>query len=277
MPIIGGVQCEELREGYDEEITDRGPGASKGFLCAWADRYAVANGLLGLSSGTGSGGPVNLTAPQQWPESRNMFVQNVSITGKGKAIQGPLQIEFAMAVVTAHYGVLQWGATPLPYMSIDPSTPFTYASQNISFSREMVTVPKSSVTLANGHKLKDLPYAFPIVHAIMTIQLHRVPYLPAVQILNAMKKPLNSTTFLGVAPGHLLFAGCDNHMEAASDGTYTQSLSYVFDYRSVLAHDEAFDPDGSSGPQQVRYNGAAILLRSDLSTLIPASYGGNGP
>ena len=141
----------------------------------------------------------------------------------------------------------------------------------------MVTLPKSSVTLANGHKLKDLPYAFPLVHAIMTIQLHRVPYLPAAQIVTAMQNPLNNTTFLGVAAGHLLFAGCDNQMNAASDGTYTQSLTYVFDYRSLLAHDETFDPDGSSGPQQVRYNGAAILGRSNLAALIPSAYGGAGP
>lgn len=276
---IGGVVCQEMREGFEEGIHEQGPHATKKFLCDWASRFTVANTFLGLVHGTGRGSAVTLTTPMSYPESANLLAREITIEGRGKYTDGPVQGQFVQAVITVNYGVPTWGAIPLPNMSIDPGSPFTYATQDIDFSREMVTLPKSSVTLANGNKLKDLPYAFPLVHAIMTIQLHRVPYLPAGQIIAAMQKPLNDSTFLGVAPGHLMLAGCKNHMQAMSDGTQTQELTYVFDYRSILAHDEVFDPNGTGGPQQVRYgsvSGPAILLRSNLAALIPSAYGGQG-
>lgn len=274
---IGGIVCEELREGFEEGVGDSGANATKKFLCNWADRYTVADAIMFRATGTGTGGPVTITSPMPYPESPNMLAREIAIEGRGKYTQGPIQGQFAQAVVSVNYGVPTWGAIPLPNMSFDPGMPFVYATQDIDFSREMVTIPKSSVKLANGHKLKDLPYAFPLVHAIMTIQLHRVPFLPAAQILTSMQKPLNNSTFLGVASGHLMFAGCHNHMEALSDGTQVQELTYVFDYRSILAHDEVFDPDGTSGPQQVQNNsGTPILQRSNLAALIPSAYGGGG-
>lgn len=275
--IINGISCEELREGFEEGIRAQGPHATKRFLCNWADRYAVANGLIGFSTGSGPGGPIVQTPAMRYPESTNMFAQEVTIEGKGKATQGTLQIQFTQAVVTANYGVPQFGYTGQPYQSIDPSAPYVYATQEVDFGREMVTLEKSSVTLANGHKLKDLPYAVPLPHAVLTIQLQRVPYLPAQAILVAMGKPLNSVRFLGVDPGYLLFEGCKSHMEAMSDGSYSQNLTLVFKVRPVLRWDETWDPDGTSGPQQVRYNGLPILQRTDLSTLIPSAYGGTGP
>lgn len=272
---ISGIVCQELREGFEEGIHEQGPVATKKFLCDWADRYTMANGLLGLVTNTGgAGGATTLTNPARYPESNNMFAREISIEGRGKATQGPLQIQFAQAVITVNYAVPQYNYLPNPDISLDPAAPYVYATQEIDFSREFVTVEKSSVTLANGHKLPDLPYSFPLAQAVMTIQLHRVPYLPAAQILMAMQRPLNSATFLGVDPGYLMFNGCRSQTDASSDGTYTQSLTYVFAYRPVLRWDEAFDPDGVSGPQQVRYNGAAILLRSDLSGLIPSAYRG---
>ena len=272
---INGIVCQELREGFDEGIHQDGPVATKKFLCDWGDRYAVANGLLGLVTHTGGvGGTTTLTTPARYPESSNMFAREISIEGKGKATQGPLQIQFAQAVITVNYNVPQFNYLPNPDISLDPTAPYVYATQEIDFGREFVTIEKSAVTLANGHKLKDLPYAFPIAQAVMTIQLHQVPYLPAAQILTAMQRPLNDATFLGVAPGYLMFNGCKSHTEASTDATYTQSLTYVFAYRPILRWDEVFDPNGVDGPQQARYNGAAILLRSDLSSLIPSAYRG---
>lgn len=275
---IGGVSVEEMRDGFEENVSERGPGGTKKFLCDWSGRYAVANALLGFSTGTGSGGPVVTVPPMSWPESPNMYVREIKIEGKGKATQGAVQIQFAQAVITASYGTSSgWSPLPLPNMSIDPGSPYTYATQEIDFGREMITIEKSAVVLANGNKLKDLPYAVPLPHAILTIQLQRVPYLPAQAILVAMGKPLNSVAFLGVQPGYLMFDGCKSHMEAMSDGSYSQNLTLVFKVRPVLRWDETFDPIASGGPQQVLYNGLPILQRSNLATLIPSAYGGQGP
>lgn len=268
--LIGGISCEEVVDGFQEGIHEGGPVATKKYLCAWASRYTVANTFLGLA--TYSGGPsgtVTLTRPLQYPESPNMWAREIVIEGRGQPTQGSSQIQFVKALITVNYGVPRFPYTSNPDQSLGP---FVYATQDIDFSREMVTVEKSAVTLANGHKLKDTPYAFPLATAVMTIQLHRVPFLPGAAIITALQKPLNNATFLGVDAGYLMFSGAKTHEEASSDGTLTRSITYVFAYRPVLRWDEVFDPDGSSGPQQVRYNGAAILLRSDLSTLIPGAY-----
>lgn len=278
---IGGQSVEEMRDGFEEGVDGRGPHGTKKYLCDWSGRYAVANALLGFTTGTGSGGPVVTVPPMSWPESHNMYVSSVTIAGAGKSTQGALQIQFEKAIITANYGTSSgWSPLPLPNMSIDPGSPYTYATQELDYGREMVTIEKSAVFLANGTRLTNQNYAVPLPHAILTIQLQRVPYLPAQGILVAMAKPINSVRFLGVDPGYLMFDGCKSHMEVMTDGSYSQNLSLVFRVRPVLRWDEAYSPKAGEGPQQVRRNsaaGPAILLRTDLSTLIPSAYGGNGP
>jgi hypothetical protein len=278
---IGGVPVEEMRDGFEEGVDGRGPHGTKKYLCGWAGRYAVANALLGYTTGAGSGGPIVTVPPMSWPESPNMFVSSITIAGAGKSTQGPVQIQFEKAIVTANYGSSSgWSPLPLPNMSIDPGSPFTYATQELDFGRESITIEKSAVFLANGNRLKNQNYAVPLPHAILTIQLQRVPYLPAQAILVAMGKPLNSVKFLGVDPGYLMFDGAKSHMEVMTDGSYSQNLGLVFRVRPVLRWDEVYGPAPGDGPQQVRYGsaaGPAILLRTDLSTLIPSAYGGNGP
>jgi hypothetical protein len=272
---INGVSCEEVVDGFEEGVHSEGPVAQKKFLCAWSSRYALANGLLGfVTRQPGQTASVQITGPMAWPESPNMLAREISIEGVGQPTQGASQIQFPQAIVTANYGVPTWQALPYPDMAIDPTTPFVYATQDIDFGSEMVQIEKSSVALANGHKLADTPYAFPLPHAILSITLQRVPFLPAQAIITGMQRPLNNATFLGVSAGYLMLKGVKNHGEASTDGTFTQSLSYVFAYRPILRWDEVLDPDGTSGPQQVRYNGAAILLRSDFRALIPSNYYG---
>src|SRR5262245_45297020 len=271
--IVNGITCEELVEGFEEGINENGPYAVKKWLCAWSDRYALANSFLGFVSHTGGqGGSVLINAPLHYPESSNMLARTLTIEGRGKPSQGTKQLQFPQAVVTVNYGVPSWQAIPNPDMSIDPNNPFVYATQDIDFGREMLSLPGSSLTLANGNTLDDVPYSVPVPYAMFTITLQRVPYLPAQAIWTAMKKPLNTATFLGIPAGYLKFDGCKNHAEASTDGTYVQSLTYVFAARALLRWDETYDKNGTSGPQQIRYNGTAILQRSDLSTLFPSSY-----
>ena len=270
--VIGGVTCQEIVADFSEGIREGGPVAQKKYLCAWSDRYALANAMLGLTSGTSSGS-VSHTNPQQYPESRNMWAREIAIKGVGKPTQGTNQIQFVQAIVTVNYGVPQFGYLSYPQMSFDPGQPYVYATQEVHFERQMVTIEGSAVKLANGHQFNSpQPYAVPIPVAKLTISLQKVPYLPWPAIWAAMASPLNTATFLGVGAGYLMLEGADTHEEAATDGTYIQNVTYSFAARQILRWDEVFDPDGSSGAQQVRYNGSAILGRSDLSTLIPSAY-----
>jgi hypothetical protein len=275
--IIGGVACEELVDGLEEGVREGGPYAVKKYLCDWGSRYQLANAFLGLVNGSGGKTPsVTFQKPQQYPESRNMWAREIAIKGVGQPTQGPLQLQFPKAIITVNYGVPQFGYLQYPDQNLDPSKPYIYATQEIHFSREMVAIDNSSCTLANGHSLNTtIPYSFPLPVANLTIQLHKVPYLPWAQIWDSMQNPLNDSTFLGVDRGYLMFNGADTHEEASTDGTYVQELTLNFSARGILAWDEMFDPDGVSGPQIVYYNGSGIIGTSDLSLLIPTAYEGS--
>jgi hypothetical protein len=273
--VIGGVECLEVSEGLQEGIHDQGPEASKKYLCLWANRYALANAFLGLVTHTGGqSGSVNYTPPLTYPESANMYARGINIEGRGKPTQGAKQLQYPYAVITVDYGVPTWQGSATPDMSIDPNTPFVYATQRISFGRELLTIPNSALWQANGARLSEMPYSAPHPYAVFNIVLQRVPFLPAPAILTAMRRPLNETTFLGVDPGYLRFDGCENEGQAASDGTFVQSLSYTFTARLLLRWDETYDKtDGS--PQQLRFGnaaGTAVLRRSEFRTLIPSNY-----
>lgn len=274
--VIGGVVCQEIVEGLEEGIHDQGPVAQKKYLCDWGSRYALANAMLGLVHGQGGTNPsITFQVPQQYPQSLNMWAREISIKGVGQPTQGPVQLQFPKAIVTVNYAVPQFGYLSNPDQSLDPSNPYIWATQEIDFARQSLTIERSSLQLANGHKFATTqPYSLPLPTVIMSITLHKVPYLPAAQIITAIQKPLNNATYLGIGAGYLMFNGGKSHMEASTDGTYTQELTLNFAYRPLLRWDEVYDPDGVSGPVQVQYNGAAILLRSDLSTLVPSAYHG---
>src|SRR5262245_42277258 len=163
--VVGGILCNELVEGLVEGVREGGPYAQKMYLCAWNDRYRLANNLLGLV--TSSGAAINLTLPLGYPQSTNMLAREVEIEGVGRPTQGPAQLQFPYARVTVRYAVPTWTPTPNPNTSIDPEKPYIYATQRVDFGREFVNVEASSVRLANGHSV-NLPYSFPIPHAILT-------------------------------------------------------------------------------------------------------------
>src|SRR3954469_7744122 len=106
---IGGIACEELVEGFEEGIHEQGPVATKKYLCAWADRYTVANTFLGLVTHSGGvGGSIVLSAPLPYPESQNLYAREIAIGGRGRPSQGTRQLQFDRAVVTVNYGVPQF-------------------------------------------------------------------------------------------------------------------------------------------------------------------------
>jgi hypothetical protein len=278
---INGVSCDELVEGLSEGIHGEGPVAVKKYLCDWSSRYAVANGLLGLATNSGgeNGSIVFGSGPARYPESPNLLAREVGIEGVGQPTQGTSQIQFPKAVITVNYGVTPWQPVVYPQMSFDPAQPFVYATQRISFTRETITIPNSQLYLANGNRLDDTPFGMPIPNAVLTLTLQRVPFLPsAATVWNAMRKPLNNATFLGIPAGYLKFEGLENNEEAMSDGTYSQQVTYTFVARSRLRWDETYDKDPAvTDPQQIRRGssaGTAILERSNLAALIPSAYYG---
>lgn len=270
---INGVVCQELVEAFGESFDlTQGPSARKGFLCPWANRYAVATGLLGLSNTTHVGGLITLQTPLQYPERTTMYAHQIEIRGVGTPTQGTAQLQWTNAVVSVTYQCLPWSFAGIDYMQLDPTHPYIYAEQNMSFSSEFITVPGKGVKFVTSGKPLDQDWGFMSPKLDMQITLKYVPYLPVVAILAALQAPINSATYLGVAAGYLLFNGAENHQTRMSDGTFTQDVTYSFSYRPIAPWDYTYDGANNIWDKVVGLGGAAIIARSDLSTIIPADY-----
>lgn len=91
MTIINGIHVHELP--YDPKAP------RQSYLVPdWADRYAVANGLLGLPG----------AEPGQHPTVKDAFVTRITIHGAGPARQVGGFLAYESALVTAEYSVPQF-------------------------------------------------------------------------------------------------------------------------------------------------------------------------
>lgn len=270
---INGVDCLELVEDFSEGIGESGPSAAKKFLCEWASRYAVANGLLGFVSHTGGqGGSIVFTGPMAWPESPNLLAQAVRIKGVGKPSQGTRQIQWPYAIVEATYGTPTWGAIAYPDNSIDPGTPLVYATQEIDISLDSYTIPASAVQVTSPTAPFAKDITIPYAVAQISITLHRFPYNPAAGLFVLTGK-INSAAFLGCGVGKLRFNGGKTSTTASTDGTQTRDVVLSYSFRNIARWDERFHPNGTSGWKAIQDKaGNGLIGLADLRQTIPPSY-----
>lgn len=274
MAFVNGIACEELIGEFREGASSGGPFASKGYLCNWADRYPLANSFLGLATVSG-GTSISFPAPTPYPESLNMYPNSVEIEGVGRPSQGAKQIQWPYAIVRVHYGVRQYGVFPADdpggVNSIDQTMPLVYATQELDFASTWITIPKTSIKLADGTKL-DQDFGMRVPQTDMSITLHKMPYLPGTLITNVMGSPINSAKFLNCPAGYCLFNGAKVRRSASTDGTFTQEVTYSFSFRAIAPWDYMFAPDGSGWKKVVTQGGADVISRGDLSVLFTYPY-----
>lgn len=269
---IAGISCQEIVRNYGESATLQGVGSRKGYLCNWTDRFTVARGLLGFKTTTSVGGTISITAPSRHPELLNCYCTQVEFEPVGTPSQGASQLAFSQCIVWGIYGSMNftWGAGD-PYQNIDPSTQFVYARQTLDIGTEVITIPGTKLKYSGGGPLEQ-DYGLKLALVDMNITLYQVPYLPA-QAIIPLAGAINSSTFLGVAAGYLLFNGIHNEMQVAVDGSYTQDISYSFTYRSQ-PWDYAYD--GSSGRNNwykvLRADGTDLVTRQSFAGIFPGEY-----
>lgn len=271
---INGIQCFELvaqyREGFE---LGQGQSGNKAYLCNWSDRFTVAQGLLGLSSTVSVGGVITLNTPLAHPQMANCYAHSIDITGMGPPIQGSGNIAFATAVVAVNYTNLPWTFSGFDYMQLNPATPYVYAKQNMDMSIQYVSVPGRMLKFSGSGKPIGQAFAFPVPIIQMSITLIRVPYLPSQQaLLAATNGPLNSASFLGCAARFVMFNGMRNEQTRATDGTFTQDITYSFSYRPVAQWDRAYDASVPGWAQVVDTSGNPMMGATDLNGLIPSIY-----
>mgnify|MGYP003385898525 CR=1 FL=1 len=275
MAVIGGITVYELRESFQETASQQGINATIAYLVpTWADRYQVANTLLGLTTVTGANF-VTHSRPLQYADSPNMWAQRVSIKGVGKCTQGPRQVQFEQAIVQCEFGIPDFHydrtSDPNGRNSFDPANPYVYASQTLDFGTQIIQLKANTLKLSGDTFAYPEPYGIPVQVVNMGLTLHKLPYLPAAAT-RAVAGNVNNASFFGCAAGTLRFDGVKTQITMNSDGTRTQDAQYAFAYRPVAAWDKVLHPNGTSGWTQLQYNGASILTSIDFTTLIPTAY-----
>jgi|GEM_PF-2247135 len=279
---INGVVCQEEVNGNSESFDIlTGPQATKVFICAWNSRWSVITGLLGLNSAASIGGAITLQLPARYPDFQqtavSLYASSVSVQGIGSPYQNTYSVGYTDARIIVNYRSMPWSFQGLSQNDfnnqIDPAHPYVYAEQNMSFTSEAITVSgrftyfSSDLTKPTG---ADWGFRSPLVN--FNIALKYVPYIPAAAIITATAAPINSTTYLGVSAGKLLFNGCETHQTRMSDGSLTQEAAYSFSYRPIAPWDYSFNGATNAWEKVVDSAGNPIQQRSDLTSIIPTYY-----
>lgn len=278
MAVINGITVQELyKPGVTETAGLRDPTtATKAYLVPrWTDRYAVANGLLGLTSYTGH--TVGISVPLPYPDSPNIHCLSISIRGVGGFSQGANQCQWDSAVIECNFGLNNFDISlnndSGGQNSFDPTQPLIYANQSLSWGGQVIEIPGKALRYAGTGKV--LSVGFPKFVGVLNFSctLMRLPYMPPAAA-RTIPGTVNSVTFWDCAPKTLRFDGFQTERQYSFGGTTLQDVTMSFAYRPEAAWDMNFNEDGVSGWTAITYNGATPLVTTDLSTLIPTAYFG---
>ena len=277
---IAGVPCIELVRGNDEGIASgRGPELTKAYACNWADRFKVANALIGVTTVYTSGGPVSFDLPLRHPESPNAFARDVKITGRGKPYQGPYQLAFDVAEITVRYAAPAYGIIPSPEESMqgfDPDTTFIYCTQSINHAEEMIEIPGNCLVYqaSGGNKPFVKPLMVPFAHAVFSLTFHEMPYLP----VNTLQyyNHTNNGKFLGISgQGKVRFKGSGTVRNWSTTGPPTQTVTNTYEYRPSYDWNMMPNPIDSTSSDwaKVSYKDGSLLYPyADLMQTLPQGY-----
>lgn len=217
----------------------------KKYYVAWADRFTFANQALGLSglqgAASGTTGWIRKT-PFRYPESPNLFARAVEIEPEGRWHDTPADpttpIVWDQAVITVSFETPQFGFT----MDMDPGQvnslglnqdeqqALLWATQELDYGSEYLQIPKKSLYWDSDGAPVGQPVARRIQTITMNISWEYFPYIP-MGIIGQYVDRLNLNTFLGCAPGTVLFGGLKTRREFSTDGTVAQKVMISLKYR----------------------------------------------
>ena len=243
----------------------------------WSDTDAFINALLGAATVTGGpGGTVVRISPHQHPLSPNLYCQSAEVVeGVGKPLTNvngyPSYAEGA--IIRAEYRAPRYDIVSNPNNSFDPSptSPITYATQELDFGTETYTIANNQYLFSSGPevgKLLGIPARIQIPLTTMVLTFERLPYIPMVAA-RAKRGRVNSSTFLGAAAGLVLFEGCRSSRSFNTDGSIVQSIQMVFKERDAANPWNSMPSrrDATWYPVEA-IGGAKLFLTTDLTPLI---------
>jgi hypothetical protein len=219
----------------------------------WSVSDQVVNELMGITQRTGES--TIRTGPHQHPLSPNLCCADVQLEGMGVPVLNSQGVPNYSGGFFAHctYRVPPYQQyqtqDPANNHQIDPDNPILWCTQELDFDTEVyisetakyIWETDSGIDPLDG-KRTDVPVKVTLGVTTMTLTYHRLPYLP-MGMVRTLRNKVNSSTFMGVAAGKLLFLGGKTTREINNDGEITQRVTLVFkerdqDWRKFLRPDE---------------------------------------
>jgi hypothetical protein len=232
MPTLNGIAFKILEEGFSKGIDQGGPFYRCIFMIEnWDDTDAFCNALMGFGTSTGpiTGITVTRGVPYAFPTSPNLYTVSATVVqGLGKLTTNAESLPGydAGALVACEFRPppYNFSGADNPNHNIDPTNPLTWCSQELSWSSETKTISAAATVPPS------IPASITIHNLVMTLTFHKLPYLP-MGIADSVIGCVNSTLFLGVAAGLVLFKGPDTHRDFNTDGSVVQEVKMVFHKR----------------------------------------------
>jgi hypothetical protein len=277
MPTLNGIDYVHLIDGFSKGIDDRSPWIRVVYkINSYDDTNKFANALLGFGTSTGpiTGPTVTKGVPHACPLSTNLYANSATvIEGLGSPILNadgfPNWDGGALIQVEYRPPPCNFSGADNPNHNFDPSTPITWATQELDFSTQTFTLPNSKMKFVDTNDPVDVYVKFEIPITIMTLNFAKVPYMPMTAVRNCRGR-VNDATFLGSPAETVLMKGAKTTREFNTDGSVVQRVVITFEERDA-AHPWNSLPSASSPTFRavISQTGSVKMYRTaDLSQLL---------
>jgi hypothetical protein len=216
-----GVQVWD--EGTEENFVRTGNStAIRTMLCAWEDRITIINQIRGGAVEIGA--YYFYTPSQVYPDAPFLPFDSIHVEG--------LPGEDGLSVGPNGLVAYKYARLRITYKSLDYFDGVTTGTLSLDYATQCVTLPQSAPTyqFPDGTPLapQDSP---PIRLGVVTLVQTRknLAALPSALVQN-LAGCVNSVTFLGGAPGTVLFDGAHADRRLTTTGAENWDMTYKFLY-----------------------------------------------
>ena len=289
MIALNGINAREQWDGFKKTWNASGPQVVKPYLVDFAHADAFMTAIMAASPPAGTAPGTVAIGRHQCPENPSLYAMECECEYVAETdITNNDRPHFIGAIVTVTYGILPWDFKPNDDPGgvnsfeddANPGQSYPYATQEIDFGGEFLTLPKGSLVFRSDSKPVDFPVGRWQAHATLRFVRHYVPFFPAKTILSYLNR-INATTFLGQPKGTIRFAGAKTKRIANSDGTRSQDVELIFEYRETdwnkFIRPDTLDFDFVSDKTLTKLPYAYWDLNTILYSQSPDSSGVAGP
>lgn len=207
----------------------------------YTDTDTMVNALMGQRTATGL--VINSFSPHQHPLSPNLYCKSADVL---EGLNGPTLNSLGYpgynggALIRCEYRPLMFDVVSQPEQSFDQSglEPIVWATQELDFGSQIYTINRATYMYTSGPagvngKPSQVPVKIEVPLTTLVLTYERTPYMPMVAA-RALRKRVNTMTFLGAAPGLVLFDGCKTTRQFNADGSIAQKIQMIFQERDAL-------------------------------------------